>query len=59
MAGRIKAEDVTYVRDHSALDDVVSAVGAKTGPGATGGKFWSTASSVTLPQTPQLEELNT
>ena len=24
MAGRIKAEDVTYVRDHSALDDVVS-----------------------------------
>ena len=24
MAGRIKAEDVTYVRDHSAIDDVVS-----------------------------------
>ena len=24
MAGRIKAEDVTYVREHSALDDVVS-----------------------------------
>ena len=24
MSGRIKAEDVTYVREHSALDDVVS-----------------------------------
>ena len=42
MAGRIKDEDVTYIRDHSPIDDVVADyVQLKNAGGRTEKRFMS------------------